>query len=72
LALFFYDINFFTIIAKNIIMARKSNDPNDNKVWFEVGVKLRNLKKLGKGRPDRGIKIIKEIVRSKDSELDKE
>lgn len=53
-------------------MARKSNDPNDNKVWFEVGVKLRNLKKLGKGRPDRGIKIIKEIVRSKDSELDKE
>lgn len=53
-------------------VGRPRNKPNDNQVLFRVSMKLGNLKKLGNGSSDRGIEAIKEIVRSKDSELDKE
>lgn len=53
-------------------VGRPKNKPNENRVLFRVSMKLGNLKKLGNGSSDRGIDVIKEIVRSKDIELDSE
>lgn len=53
-------------------VGRPRNKPNENRVLFRVSMKLGNLKKLGNGSSDRGIEAIKEIVRSKDIELDSE